>query len=67
MYEALVSLCKLCAPLTPFLTEEIYQKLTNEKSVHLADFPVENTDFIDEVVEERMDLVRDICSSYKCF
>ena len=62
MYEALVSLCKLCAPLTPFLTEEIYQKLTNEKSVHLADFPVENTDFIDEVVEERMDLVRDICS-----
>ena len=55
MYEALVSLCKLCAPLTPFLREEIYQKLTNEKSVHLADFPVENTDFIDEVVEERMD------------
>ena len=62
MYESLVVLSKLCAPITPFLTEEIYQKLTNNKSVHLEDFPVENEDLIDEVVEERMDLVRDICS-----
>ena len=62
MYEALVALAKLCAPMTPFMTEEIYQKLTGEESVHLADFPVENTDLIDEAVEERMDLVRDVCS-----
>lgn len=62
MYEALVTLAKLCAPMTPFMTEEIYEKLTGEESVHLADFPVENTDLIDEAVEERMDLVRDICS-----
>ena len=61
-YETLVTLCKLCAPLTPFLTEEIYTKLTNEESVHLAEFPIENMDLIDEVAEERMDLVRDICS-----
>ena len=62
MYEALVTLCKLCAPLTPFLTEEIYEKLTNGESVHLADYPVENLELIDEAVEERMDLVRDVCS-----
>lgn len=62
MYEALVTLAKLCAPMTPFMTEEIYEKLTGEESVHLADFPVENTDLIDEAVEERMDLVRDVCS-----
>jgi len=62
MYEALVTLCKLCAPITPFMTEEIYQKLTGEESVHLADFPVENSDLINEAVEERMDLVRDVCS-----
>ena len=61
-YEVLVTLCKLCAPITPFLTEEIYINLTGEESVHLAEFPVENTDLIDEVVEERMDLVRDVCS-----
>ena len=62
MYEALVTLCKLCAPITPFMTEEIYQKLTGEESVHLANFPVENSDLISETVEERMDLVRDVCS-----
>ncbi len=62
MYEALETLAKLCAPITPFLTEEIYMKLTGKESVHLADFPVENTDLIEEAVEERMDLVRDICS-----
>ena len=62
MYEALITLCKLTAPITPFLTEEIYQKLTGEESVHLADFPVENADLIEEDVEERMDLVRDVCS-----
>ena len=61
-YEVLITLCKLCAPITPFVTEEIYQRLTEEDSVHLADMPVEATDLIDEVVEERMDLVRDVCS-----
>ena len=62
MYEALVTLCKLCAPITPFLTEEIYEKLTDGSSVHLADYPNEDINLIDEAVEERMDLVRDVCS-----
>ena len=61
-YEVLVALCKLCAPITPFLTEEIYQKLTDTESVHLADFPKYNEKLIDEKIEEQMDLVRDICS-----
>ncbi len=61
-YEVLLTLSKLCAPITPFITEEIYQKLTGEESVHLAEFPVEVEELIDEVIEERMDLVRDICS-----
>ncbi len=61
-YEVLVELCKLCAPITPFLTEEIYQKLTNRESVHLANYPVEKTELIDEKIEEKMDLVRDVCS-----
>lgn len=61
-YEVLVTLCKLCAPLTPFLTDEIYCKLTNEESVHLAKFPQADNGLINEEVEQRMDLVRDICS-----
>ncbi len=61
-YEVLETLCRLCAPLTPFITEEIYQKLTGEESVHLKTYPVYDEKLIDEEVEEKMDLVRDICS-----
>jgi len=61
-YEVLVTLCKLCAPITPYITEEIYQNLTGEESVHLADYPVYDASLINEEIEEKMDLVRDICS-----
>ena len=61
-YEVLETLCRLCAPITPFITEEIYTKLTNEESVHYADYPTYDEKLIDAKVEEKMDLVRDICS-----
>lgn len=61
-YEALTTLAKLAAPITPYLTEEIYQNLTGEESVHLAHFPVYEESFVDEEVEKKMDTVRDICS-----
>ena len=59
-YEVLTGLCKLCAPIIPFTTEEMYQKLTGEKSVHLADYPTFDASLIDESLEEKMDLVRTI-------
>ena len=61
-YEVLTGLCKLCAPVIPFTTEEIYKDLTNEESVHLADYPVCDESLIDEKLEEKMDLVRDLIS-----
>ena len=61
-YEVLVTLSKLVAPITPYISEEIYTKLTSLESVHLADFPKCNEELINEEVEEKMDLVRDICS-----
>ena len=61
-YEVLTGLCKLCAPVIPFTTEEIYKDLTGEESVHLADFPVCNESLIDEKLEEKMDLVRNLIS-----
>jgi len=61
-YEVLVGLCKICAPIIPFITEEIYKNLTNEESVHLTDFPVFNEKLIDEKLEVKMDLVRDLIS-----
>ena len=61
-YEVLVTLCKLCAPITPYITEEIYKNLTGEESVHLADYPICDLSLINDDVEEKMDLVRDVCS-----
>jgi isoleucyl-tRNA synthetase len=57
-YEVLVGLAQLAAPFAPFITDEIYKKLTGEESVHLSFYPVANEDYIDENVEARMDLVR---------
>ena len=61
-YEVLVGLCKLCAPIIPYITEEMYTKLTKEESVHLADFPKYDESLIDEHIENRMDLVRSLIS-----
>ena len=62
-YEVLVGLSKLIAPITPFVSEELYRDLTNEESVHLADYPVCNESLINEEIENRMDLVRDLIST----
>lgn len=39
MYEILLTLSKLLAPFTPFMSEIIYRNLTKEESVHLSDWP----------------------------
>ena len=61
-YEVLKGLSKLIAPVTPFISEEIYQNLTGEESVHLAEFPSYDESLINESIEKRMDLVRDLIS-----
>lgn len=61
-YDVLVGLSKLIAPIVPFVSEEIYQNLTGELSVHLADFPTYDENLINNEIEERMDLVRDLIS-----
>ena len=61
-YEVLKGLSKLIAPVTPFISEEIYQNLTGEESVHLASYPVCDESLINDDIEKRMDLVRDLIS-----
>ena len=56
-YEVLVGICKLLAPISPYTADTIYRNLTDEKSVHLADYPVCDESMIDEHIEERMDLI----------
>jgi isoleucyl-tRNA synthetase len=63
LYTALVTLAKLCAPMVPFVTEDIYRNLvtsfdTNAPiSVHLCDYPVADSALIDAELELNMDAV----------
>ena len=50
------------APISPFITDEIYRNLTGLESVHLADYPKANPDMYQDKIEERMDLVRNLIS-----
>ena len=61
-YEVLVGLCEMIAPIAPYISDEIYTKLTGDLSVHLSDFPKTNKSLINEEIEEKMDLVRDLIS-----
>lgn len=61
-YEVLVGLSQLMAPITPYLAEELYRNLTGKESVHLSDYPECNESFINDTIEEKMDLVRDLIS-----
>ena len=68
LYECLITVSKLMAPMAPFIAEEIYRNLAAGRkdfpdSVHLATYPQVNepaVDYYDESLEKRMDLVRRI-------
>ncbi len=59
-YEALKTVAQLAAPFAPYVTEEIFQKLTGEPSVHLSYLDDVDASIIDTRTEERMDLVRNL-------
>jgi isoleucyl-tRNA synthetase len=59
-YEVLVGIVKLIAPIAPFIADEIFVKLTGEETVHTAYYPKCHDSLIDNKVEERMDLVRNL-------
>ena len=61
-YQVLEGLCRLMAPISPFITEEIYRNLTGCESVHLADYPEADKTKYQDKIEEKMDLVRDLIS-----
>ena len=61
-WEVLEGVVRLCAPFAPYITEELYQKLTDGVSVHLADYPTVNEELIQDAIEEPMDLVRELVS-----
>ena len=69
LYYALIYLAKILAPFTPFLAEELYQKMTGAgvvnseipESVHLLDWP--EAGLIDEAVLTQMAKTREIITA----
>ena len=55
LYQIVDVLTRILAPVLTFTAEEIWQKLPGEReaSVHLAQFPTANIDYIDDQLEER--------------
>ena len=68
LYECLVTVSRLMAPMAPFLSEEIYGNLSKgqsgaAESVHLTEYPRPGqgyVDYQDDILEARMELVRRI-------
>ncbi len=66
LYTVLVTLCKISAPMIPFMTELIYRNIvvnvdkTAPVSIHFCDYPVCNEAYIDEDLEDQMKHVLDI-------
>ena len=68
LYTCLSTLCKLMAPFTPFVAEEMYQNLVRSvdgdapESVHLADFPEPSLDLVDQPLMEATRLAMRVSS-----
>lgn len=75
LYTCLESVAKLAAPLAPFYMEQLYRDLSlvtnlayrqagskSPESVHLSDFPKQNTGFIDASLESKMQNAQTISS-----
>ena len=63
--ESLMKAIKLLAPVAPYSTEEIYQKIKgyfneDSESIHLTEFPKEDESLIDDKLEEEQILVNKI-------
>ena len=68
LYQCLETISRLMAPIAPFYADQLYcdltQQLTNGKtsSVHLADFPKFDSNYIDVNLENRMKKAQKITS-----
>ncbi len=69
LYHVLIELCKIAAPFTPFIAEEIYRNLRGTgslhgypDSVHLCDFPTAEGVTRNEDLEQQMRIVMDVVS-----
>jgi isoleucyl-tRNA synthetase len=68
LYECLETVAALMAPVSPFFSDLLFRTLNavtgrhKQESVHHIFFPTANEEVIDESLEQRMELARDISS-----
>ncbi|WP_455498277.1 isoleucine--tRNA ligase [Coprobacter sp.] len=67
LYTCLETVSALMAPIAPFFADRLFSDLTSatgraDKSVHLSDFPILHSEYIDKALEERMQIAQDITS-----
>jgi len=68
LYECLLTLSKLMAPISPFFTDWMYKNLngvTGQEvhiSIHLAQYPQADESIIKKDLEQKMEMAQDICS-----
>ncbi|MDA0986035.1 MAG: isoleucine--tRNA ligase [Bacteroidetes bacterium] len=67
LFECLLTISKLTAPITPFVSDLLFKNLTsvlknnNPPSVHLSDFPKVDKNLIKTDLEDKMNLAITIC------
>lgn len=68
LYNCLNTIAHLASPIAPFYMEQLYRNLNEvtgrhlSVSVHLSDFPISKPEFINQDLEERMELAQKISS-----
>ena len=67
LYECLINISKLIAPISPFFSDTIYRNLqinihNVHQSVHCANYPISDDTLIDNNLEEKMKLAQEICN-----
>jgi isoleucyl-tRNA synthetase len=68
LYTCLETIARLMAPIAPFFADQIFTDLNSvsgkdkTESVHISSFPTYNEQYIDKVLEERMDIAQRVSS-----
>lgn len=63
LWTALERLSRVAAPMLPLLMEEIWRGITGGESVHLTDYPIVNTQLLDDDLVRTMEEVRAVVSA----
>lgn len=64
LYECLLTVSKLMAPIAPFYADQLYRDLTGDAdhSVHTSLYPVADDAYIDKALEDRMSIAQRVTS-----